>query len=289
MNNFLYVKVKNTDELLRCLDERKGCVWAGGTDLMLKLKHGIARPAAVFDISCVKELCGIAFDGECLRIGSCVKLAEVVKSRLIKERAPMLVRFAEEIGSMEVRNIGTIGGNICASRANCGVCFLPGCRAMTGDRSVHPCRNASYADMLLPLVAYGASVVIKSYTGERCVEVKDFLKSNGAIDLTANEVITEVLLRETGKENFGVAELRQPLKMGFPYISVIAKQCGNGYSLTIGGSTKKIYYFEHICKNSVIRLCGEVEFADTLKLSKEYRRKVLPSVIQCAVNEIGQG
>ncbi len=288
MCNFSYVKIEDTEELLQRLDERRGRVWAGGTDFMLKLKHGMMRTGTVFDISCVEEFCKFVVDGDCLRLGACVKLAEIVKSKLIKDRVPLLARFAEEIGSMEIRNIGTIGGNICASRANCGVCFLPGCRTMTGDRSVLPCRNASYADILLPLVAYRASVVLKSKTEERCVAVKNFLKGNGVIDLNANEVLTEVRLCGTWKENLGVAELRQPLKMGFPYISVIARRCGNSYDLTIGGSTKKIYSFENVCQNNISLLCGKVEFTGALKLSEEYRKKVLPFVIQDAINDAGQ-
>ena len=288
MRNFSYVKIKDTDELLQRLNERNGRIWAGGTDFMLKLKHNMTRPGIVFDISCVKELCNISSDGDYMRIGSCVKLAEIVNSKLIKDWAPLLVMFAGNIGSMEVRNVGTIGGNICASRANCGVCFLPGCRAMTGDRSTRPCRNAAYADMLLPLKAYGASVVIKSNAGERHVLIKDFFKGDGGIDLNVNEVLTEVLLQGMCKGHFGMAELRQPLKMGFPYISVIARRRSDSYDLTIGGSTKKIYSFQNVCRNNINSLCGELEFVGTLQLSEGYRNSALSSVMQEAIDRAGQ-
>ena len=142
MLNFTYFKANNMDELFQKLrDKRSGAViWAGGTDLMLKLKHNRLHPQFVVDISDIKELGGITVENNHLHIGSCVKLAEIVKNKLVKDYAPLLARFAELIGSMEIRNIGTIGGNICSSRANCGVCYQPGCKAMTGDRSVLPCR-----------------------------------------------------------------------------------------------------------------------------------------------------
>lgn len=287
MHTFSYTKVNNVAELLQRLQKQRGVIWAGGTDLMLKLKHGMARPEAVFDISRVEELCGIAVEGEYLHIGACAKLAEISKNEQVNIYAPLLARFIKEIGSMEIRNMGTIGGNICASRANCGVCFLPGCPAMTGDRSVPPCRSASYADTLLPLIAYDASVVIMSNSGKRNVKVCDFFKGNGVIDLKIGEVLVEVLLKKTDKLKTGVAELRQPEKMGFPFISVIAIRCTDSYKLTIGGSISKIHSFNNICLNDVNNICNDITFLNTLKFSKAYRRDVLPAVIREAINRAG--
>lgn len=289
MYNFTYTKINSKDELLRVLDEKKGRIWAGGTDLMLKLKHGMVRPQSVFDISNVKEFCSISENEDYIHIGSCVKLSALLKNVLIKESAPLLAKFAGEIGSMEIRNVGTVGGNICASRANCGICFLPGCRAMTGDNAAQACRNSSYADLLLPLIAYNASVVIISRAGERRVAVKDFFKGSGFIDLKPNEVLAEVLLRKVKGKSWGVAELRQPVKMGFPYISVIAKRNGNVYDLTIGGSTKQVYTLNSVHQAGVEDLCINVKFVNTLKLSEKYRKETLSAVIREAINSSGQG
>ncbi len=289
MLKYPYIRITDTEELFKRLETEGGRILAGGTDLMLKIKHGMARPKAVYDISGIERLCHITEDKGGLYIGAAVKLRDIVNDPKIKEHAPLLSKFAEEIGSMEVRSMGTIGGNLCASRANCGVCFLPGCRAMTADRTVLPCRNSAYADLLLPLVAYGASVKIESASSSRTVSVKDFFAGSGKIDLKPQELLSEVIVPKESKEaKFGVAELRQPVKMGFPYISVIAEAKAENFNITVGGSTDKIYTFENVKSGEEGCTCAGAGFLEALRLSKEYRKEVLASVIREAIEKCGQ-
>ena len=256
---------------------------------MLKLKHGIVHPKIVYDISSVESLAGITEDEVSLHIGAALKLRCIVKAPKVMEFAPLLSHFAGEIGSMEVRNAGTVGGNLCASRANCGICFLPGCHAMTADRNVPPCRSSSYADLLLPLIAYGASVKIMSKADARLISVKDFFIGGGRINLKPQELLAEIVVPKAKHSRFGVSELRQPVKMGFPYISVIAEEKGGVFDLTVGGSTDKIYTFENAKTSDFAKLCEGVDFTAALRLSEDYRKQALLSVVADAAENAVRG
>lgn len=283
MRETTYITIKNIDKLLELLTERRGKLVAGGLDIMLKIKHGQLSADTVFDISEIKELSYIYIKGGYLHIGPCATLKEVLENNLVQKFAPLLVDYVGQIGSMEVRNIGTIGGNLCISRANCGVCFLPGCKAMTSDRTVPPCRYASYSDTLLPLVAYKGIIVISSLNKQRMVNISEFLNER-MLSIKSNEVLSDILIDTIRNKNFGVAEFRQPKKMGFPYISVIAqKNDDSSYDIVIGGAMKQIYQFNNTSRDEISDICCSVDFIPTLRYSVDYMKNILQDLVYEAI------
>ena len=280
MNTFKYKKVSTIDDALQTLSTDNSKLIAGGTDLLLKVKHGMSRINILVDISQIKDFSYVKNEAGSIHIGAGTKIRDILISEILLKSAPIIPLIAAEIGSPEVRNIATVGGNVCCARANCGTCFLPGCKAMTGDRIVKPCQNASYSDLLLPFVAYDAVAVIRSSDGIRRVEIENFIKPDGKIDIATKEMLTEIFFRKDASKK-AYRCLRYPNSMGLPYFSVIADSKGGGkFDLTIGGATKSIYKFRGLSREDVNdSLTDKFIFKESIYLSKEYLKTVTPSLI----------
>ncbi len=109
-----YLYPKTVEEALSMLAESGGAarVIAGGTDLVLQLRRGERRARMLIDITRIKELRRIVEDGSAVVIGAAATHAEVAASPIIRRRAAVLAHAAAEVGSPELRNTATIGGNV---------------------------------------------------------------------------------------------------------------------------------------------------------------------------------
>jgi len=290
MQEFSYKKALSLDEALEVLAAENHRIIAGGTDLMLKIKHKTAYPRSLLDISSIKELRYVREENGRISIGACTKLSDLAGSLLCKNASPLIFATANDMASAEIRNMGTVGGNLCSARANCGICFLPGCRAMTADRSEIPCRNAAWSDLLLPLSAYGANVVLKNKHGERNVMVSNFLQEEGTLDLKPDEIMTEVNFACPREGGWGYAKLREPSSMGFPFLVVVAQADNGKFNITIGGSVGHVYQFNQISEESVPSIVSlKLKFNRCLRLSQTYREKTAVSVILEAMRRASEG
>jgi CO/xanthine dehydrogenase FAD-binding subunit len=150
MSEFTYVRAHSLDEALALLNEPgvRCRVLAGGTDLVNQFRQGDVSCDRVVDVAHVPELRGIE-DGNLIRIGAVVTHAEIAESILLRERAPLLVLACRQIGSPQIRNIATIGGNV----ANAAAC----------------------ADTLPVLVCLNANAVVVSASGVERVPVTDLV------------------------------------------------------------------------------------------------------------------
>jgi CO/xanthine dehydrogenase FAD-binding subunit len=150
MSEFGYVRARGLDEALALLGEPgvRSRVLAGGTDLVNQFRKGEVSCDRVVDVAHVPELWGIE-DGDPIRIGAAVTHAEIAESALLQERVRLLVRACSQIGSPQVRNVATIGGNV----ANAAAC----------------------ADTLPVLVCLEARAVVASAAGVERVAVADLV------------------------------------------------------------------------------------------------------------------
>ena len=149
---------------------------AGGTDLLVGLRRE-ASEARLIAIDRVVELSGIVEadeDGMTLAIGATTRIAELAGSALLAERAPLLQRAAREFAAPAIRNMATIGGNLCTA--------------------------SPAGDCLPPLYALGAQVELVSLAGRRRLPIADFIVAPGRTALTRGEVVARVLL--PARENF---------------------------------------------------------------------------------------
>jgi xanthine dehydrogenase YagS FAD-binding subunit len=179
---------------------RDAWVLAGGLDSFDWLKDRIKKPKVVVDLSGVAELKGIksTADGG-VEIGSMTTLTEVVKNPIIKERFGLLAEGAELAASPQIRNQGTIGGNVSQDarchyyragwpcyRAGGNICYAD---TPTGRNREHAILNADRCVAVNPsdsapaLIALDAKFVIRSSKGERVVDAEDYFIGPG-IDIT---------------------------------------------------------------------------------------------------------
>ena len=217
MVNFEYFDATSLEGLPELLGRKWGesVVLAGGTDLLDLLKERLIEPRRVVNIKKIRELHGIR-NGKGLEIGALTTIAEIAKHPHIQKNYPVLAQAAESIATPQLRNMGTIGGNLC-QRPRCWyfrgrqyVCLKKGgskCYAAEGLNKynaifgggpsfiVHP------SDAAPALVALGASLEIYGPGGREQFPLAEFFEL--PIDnlprenvLEPNEIITKILVPE---------------------------------------------------------------------------------------------
>ncbi|HEY83510.1 MAG TPA: 2Fe-2S iron-sulfur cluster binding domain-containing protein [Chloroflexi bacterium] len=164
-----YYTPTSLQQALELLDEFQpnARIIAGGTDLILEIEKGIRRPEAVIDISRLNGLDTIWLDeDERIHLGPTITHNQVIGSTLCRERAFPLVNACWQIGSPQIRNRGTVAGNlITASPAN---------------------------DTISPMMALDASVTLASVDGERTLSLKDFFLGVRKTALTPQEMLVDI-------------------------------------------------------------------------------------------------
>jgi xanthine dehydrogenase YagS FAD-binding subunit len=187
---------------------------AGGQDLLTTMKEYITQPARVVNLKGIRGLDRIEPDGRGgLRIGALVTLAQVEESAEVRKGFPALAEAAHSVATPQIRNLGTVGGNLC-QRPRCwyfrleeAVCLKKGgseCFAATGENKYNailgggPSYIVHPSDLAPALVALGASVSVEGADGRRTIPLEKFftLPSEGNVRrenvLRNDEIITEV-------------------------------------------------------------------------------------------------
>jgi len=173
-------------------------VMAGGTDLVVDLKTGRLRPRYVIYIGGLRELKYIRDDGSSLHIGALTTIQELLDSEVVASRTPLLRAVAEKFAYWQIRNVATIGGNIC---------------------------NASpAADMAVPLLVYEAFIRAESVEGSRLIPVREFFKGPRQTALRRGEIVAEIIVPYRGLEGSGYAYFKAGRRRGHD-ISLVAVAC----------------------------------------------------------------
>ena len=180
MRRFELAVPGSVDECLQILAKRgpDTKVVAGGTDLLPQLKNGVLKPGWVVDLSAVAELRTIsdAPDGR-LRIGASVTARELELDARVRSRFPALAESAAMVGSVQVRNLATLGGNLCNA--------------------------APSADMAPPLLALDAEAVIAGPSGQRRVPMASFFLGVRRTVLAPGELLLEIVVPAQGAHSGG--------------------------------------------------------------------------------------
>lgn len=168
---FDYLAPESVDEACGLLKEMgEGAVlMAGGTDLLIKIRRGLLAPAAVIDLRKIKGLDEISLNpGEGLTIGATALLAEVAHHPGIREAYPAVAYAARETANVQIRNMGTVAGNLCNA--------------------------APSADNAPVLLAMAAEVRAVSAEGERKIPLDAFFKGPGVTALKPGELVTSIFV-----------------------------------------------------------------------------------------------
>jgi len=194
------------DDTMRLLGQYREDAWvmAGGLDTFDWLKDRIKRPKVVVDLSQVNELSGIREAGGGLEIGATTTLTEVVRHPVIREKYSILSTGAEAAASPQIRNQGTIGGNVSQDtrcwyyragwpcyRAGGNACFADTPTAINREHAIlgaDRCVAVNPSDSAPALIALDAKFVIRTPKGERVVDAEDYFIGPGT-DITRMNIL----------------------------------------------------------------------------------------------------
>ena len=182
----------------------KAWVLAGGLDSFDWFKDRIKRPEVVIDLSQIKELRGIRAVGDGLEIGAMTTLTEVVRHPMVREKYSILPNAAEAAASPQIRNQGTIGGNVSQDarcwyyrggwpcyRAGGNICYADTPTGLNREHAIldaDRCVAVNPSDTAPALIALDAKMVIRTPKGERVVNAEDYF-IGPAIDITRMTIL----------------------------------------------------------------------------------------------------
>jgi CO/xanthine dehydrogenase FAD-binding subunit len=145
-------------------------VIAGGTDLLVNMKKKVIMAGTLISLDKISELKDVSYSGKTgLTMGSMVRIADVAESPIIKTNYSILATAADKLGSLQIRNRATIGGNICSARPA--------------------------ADTIGPLIAYGAVAQIASSGGAREEAIETIFKGPGQTTIGKGEFLTGITIK----------------------------------------------------------------------------------------------
>jgi len=191
MKSLEYIQPKTLEEASKALGQnwQEALPYAGGTDLYGMVKHGLVTPGKLVNLKVLPGMDKIEFSPKSgLKIGSMVKISEIVSHEIIREKYQVLAQAASEVGSPQLRNMGTIGGNIC-QRPRCWYfrgefdCLRKGgegCYSIGAENKYHciiggdPCFIVHPSDTAVALLALDAQVTIINSTGSKTIPMREF-------------------------------------------------------------------------------------------------------------------
>lgn len=186
MKAFGYVSAKDLGHAVAALAEHggKAKILAGGTDLLVELKHSVHNPQVIVDVSRLRELKTIAVADDGLHIGALATHSEIMDSPIVCDMFPALVEAAHSIGAVQTRNLGTLGGNL--------ITCVPS------------------MDSGPTLVALEASLTIANASGQRRMPLPELFVGPRKTSLKAGDLLVDIVIpkenlnKPAGFEKFGL-------------------------------------------------------------------------------------
>ena len=278
---FDYLEPKTIEEAVSLLSKYDGRakVIAGGTDLMVEIRNKAIKPGYVVDIAGISGLDYIKYNNkQGLRIGALTTIRALETSTEVQHRYPVISQAASQLGSVAIRNVGTIGGNLCNA--------------------------APSAEMAPPLIALGARVKIRAANGERIIPIEDFFTGPGQTVLKPNELVTEIQVPDLPPRSGGVYIKHSIRKaqdlaiVGVGAITTMDKDVLSDVKIALGAVAPtpiRAKKAEEILKgkkpeSDLLEKAGlaasqEASPIDDVRGSAEYRRKMIRVLVKRAIKQ----
>ena len=249
LSQFEYLEPKSLKEAAKvfALDTKGSVLLAGGTDLLVNMKHRVIQPKRVINLKTIPKLAYISNGKDGLRIGTLTTLHDLASSSMVQEKYPVLSQAAREVGAYAHQVMGTLGGNLCQGnrcrfynqsafwRSVRPLCYKAGgdlchivparpCltgRQAAGGRKPKECHSTYCGDMAPVLIGLDAQVKVVGPDGERSFPLKRLYSQDGKkpLSLRKGEILKEVLIPPpSGKMLYLKWRLRGSLE--FPVISL---------------------------------------------------------------------
>jgi xanthine dehydrogenase YagS FAD-binding subunit len=239
MRPFEYLSPNSRTQAISLL----GAAWgnseilAGGTDLLALMKDDVVAPKRLINIKDIRDLHGVSLNAEGLRIGALTTLGDLADDETVKTNYPALADALLEAASPQIRNLATLGGNLC-QRPRCwyfrnGFGLLPKDEVgkelvADGENRYHavlgnegPAKFVSPSTVVPILVAYGAKIRLEGPKGKRELPLEKFYvvpksESEREHDLRPNEIVTEVTIPSASDVKAAHYEIRQKEVFDWP-------------------------------------------------------------------------
>ncbi|NNF39135.1 MAG: 4-hydroxybenzoyl-CoA reductase subunit beta [Gemmatimonadetes bacterium] len=233
---FEYHRPTTLDEALSIVGEYEADARfvAGGTDLIPNMKHRLFEPSHLIALSSIESLHGIRVDGEVLDIGACETLSRVAAHADVRRVAPALAAAARHVAGPQIRNRGTLGGNLCLDtrctyynqtefwRRALGFCLKKDGDVCHVTRVGRKCVAAHSADTPPVLMVLGAEVEIVGPAGSRRLPVREMFVADGIHNtrLEHGEILTRIRIPLRPETVCAYRKLRQRKAVDFPLLTV---------------------------------------------------------------------
>jgi carbon-monoxide dehydrogenase medium subunit len=191
-SRFDYLKPGSVQEAMKLYGKYKGkaAFLAGGTDLIVKMRSGKAAPGALIDVKGIEQLRGIKKAKTQITIEPLTTLAEIAESEVLRKLLPVLPETALKMASPQVRNRGTVGGNLCNA--------------------------APSADMAPPLIVLGAKAKFTTKQGTKTVKLEDFFTGPGETVISGKGLLTAIIVplpKKGAKVGYETLTLREAMDL----------------------------------------------------------------------------
>jgi CO/xanthine dehydrogenase FAD-binding subunit len=249
-------------------DEPRSTLYAGGTDLLVKMRSGLIHPDQMICLERIEELKGVEDQGDAVLIKACSTHTDLLESSIIRIHFPVLAKGLQVLGAPPVRNMGTIGGNICTA--------------------------SPAADTLPPLYVLDAEVEIRSKSTFRRMALKEFIFGPGKTCLRPGEIVSGISVKKAPGYNLhhfekvgqrkalaiAVVSLAALLKISEKGIVEEARLAWGSVASTVITSTEiEAMLIGHRLSYKVLEKAGRLVRAmvkpiDDIRASGDYRRQV---------------
>jgi len=278
---FNYHNPHTLEEVCSILDNSENAaIIAGGTDVLVEIRKGIRQNDDIVSLKNLSELKVLKEENDEIIIGAAVTHSEVKDSKLIKNNLSALSDAASNIGTDQIRNIATIGGNLCT--------------------------GASCCDMAPILLAYGAKVEIISSSEKRIIPIKNFFFSHKKTSIAKGEILTRIIVPvphpKTGvcflkfglrdAASISVASVGLMLKMedgvcseaeiAIGAVAPAPKLCSTASELLVGLTQADLSSGNKLLKVAEAA-AGEALPLDDIRGSADYRRNVVKTLTKRAI------
>ena len=294
MRAFEYAAPRTKEQAVALLNAGSA-VLAGGTDLLALMKDDVVAPKRLVNIKDIDGLRGVRSGANGVTIGSLVTLGDLSENATIAKSYPLLHEAVAEAASPQVRNMATLGGNLC-QRPRCwyfrnGMGLLPKddkgeSLVLKGDNRYHailgndgPAYFVSPSTIVPTLIAYNARVRLFGPKGAREIELEKFYRipkseQEREHDLGPNEIVTEIAIPPATGVKTGYYEVRQKEAFDWPLATC-------AIALQMNGNTVK---FARVVLGSVAPVPWISKEAETALVGKQINEQTAAAVANAALS-----
>ncbi len=233
---FEYFEPRDIKEAVSILqNEPSAKILAGGTDLLINMKHRVETPPAIVNLKIFNQLDYITRDNDTLHIGALTSLKRIYQSSLIVEKLPGLAEATAAVGSYHHQTMGTLAGNLCQQnrckffnqsqwwRSSRPICFKAGGEICHVMNKKEICYSSYCGDVAPTLLVLNAKIAITGPNGSREILLEDFFSGDGnkPLNLNAAEIVTEIIIPLEAMDGVGsYTKFANRESIDFPIVGV---------------------------------------------------------------------